>query len=38
MHLEITIIIIIMAQQPNVGQGRLILCVCRSHTMTHHSR
>ena len=27
-----------LVQQPNVGQGRLILHVCRSHTMTHHSR
>ena len=27
-----------LAQQPNAGQGRLILEVSRSHTMTHHSR
>ena len=27
-----------LAQQPNVSQGRLILEVYRSHTMTHHSR
>ena len=27
-----------LAQQPNVGQGRLILEGSRSHTMTHHSR
>jgi hypothetical protein len=26
------------ASQPNVNQGRLILKVSRSHTMTHHSR
>ena len=27
-----------LAQQPNDGQGRLILEVCRSHIFTHHSR
>jgi hypothetical protein len=27
-----------LAQQPNAGQGRLMLEVCRSHTITHHSR
>ena len=26
------------AQQPNESQGRLILEVCRSHTVTHHYR
>jgi hypothetical protein len=27
-----------LAQQPNAGQGLLILKVSRSHTMTRHSR
>jgi ribosomal protein L44E len=27
-----------LAQQPNAGQGRLILEVSRSHTVTHHRR
>ena len=26
-----------LAQQPNAGQGRLILQVSRSHAMTHHT-
>ena len=31
-------LISVLAQQPNAGQGRLILEVSISHTMTHHSR
>ena len=27
-----------LTQQPNADHGRLILEVCRSHTMAHHSR
>ena len=30
--------IFVRAQQPKAGQGRLILEVCRSHTVKHHSR
>jgi hypothetical protein len=26
-----------LAQQPNAGQGRLMLEVSRAHTVTHHS-
>jgi hypothetical protein len=32
------ILSVCQAQQPNVGQGHLILEVSRSHTVTHHSR
>ena len=28
----------LLAQQPKAGQGRLVLEVIRSHTVTHHSR
>ena len=27
-----------LVQQHNAGQGRLLLYVSRSHTLTHHSR
>ena len=27
-----------LVQQPNAGQGRLLLKVSESHIMTHHSR
>ena len=32
------IFVMILGQQPNAAQGRLISEVYRSHTVTHHSR
>jgi hypothetical protein len=33
-----TFFVLSLMQQPNASQGCLILEVCRSHTMTHHSQ
>jgi hypothetical protein len=34
----VVLLLLLLAQQPTASQGRLILEVSRSHTITHYSR